>query len=268
MRRCAAAAFVLVIALAGCGGGGGGGGGGGSASASSIEQAAAKTAQAGSVKTDFTVSGGGAKASGNGVFNTSKDRSGKVAMVLEVNGRKSTLDSIVTRNVLYMRAPFFAQAGIAGSQEWVKLDLVKLAQQRGLDLSSLVNASPTPNSVLAYLKGAGKVKKVGNEKVQGTDTTHYQVTVDLERAAKRSDARTAQSIRNVMRLSGLKTIPVDAWIDGQGYLRKVRWAEHTSPVQAAKVTMLLHDFGPPVQIKPPPPGNTLDLLQRLSGGQG
>src|SRR5262249_22955454 len=179
-----------------------------------------------------------------------------------------TLESIVTRNVLYMRSPVFAQAGLSGSQEWVKLDLAKLARQRGIGLSSLVNASPTPNSVFAYLKGSGKVTKVGSDKVQGANTNHYHVTVDLEQAAKRSDAATAQSIRRVIRLSGVKKIPVDAWIDGQGYLRKVSWAEHTSPVVAAHVTMLLHDFAPPVQIKPPPPGATLDLLQRLSGGHG
>jgi hypothetical protein len=266
MRRRAIGGLVLVLALAGAGCGGGGGGE--SASGSSIEQAAAKTGRAGSVQTDFTVSGAGAKASGNGVFNTGKDRSGRLTMELEVNGRRSALESILTGDVLYMRAPFFAQAGLSGRQEWVKLDLEQLARQRGIDLSSLVNASPTPNSVLAYLKGSGEVKKLGSEMVRGAKTTHYRVTVDLEQAADRADAATAQSIRRVIRLSGVKTIPVDAWIDGRGYLRKVHWAEHTSPQQAAQVTMVLHDFGAPVKIKPPPPEATLDLLQRLSGGQG
>ena len=54
MRR-GTAALVLALALAGCGGGGGG-----SASGGSIAQAAAKSSRAGSVKTDFTVTGPGA----------------------------------------------------------------------------------------------------------------------------------------------------------------------------------------------------------------
>jgi hypothetical protein len=263
MRR-GAAALVLALALAGCGGGGGGG----SASGDSIAQAAAKSGRAGSVKTDFTVAGAGAKSTGTAVFNTGKDRSGRLTMELEVNGRKSELESIVTGNVLYMRSPVFAQAGLSGRQEWVKLDLVALAKQRGVDLSSLVNASPTPNSVLGYLRGAGKVEKRGNETVRGKKATHYHVTVDLERAAARADAATAESIRRVIRASGLKKLPVDAWVDDDGFLRKVKWAEHTSPQTSAQVTMELYDFGPHVEVKPPPSGQVLDLLQRLQGGQG
>ena len=259
------AALVLALALAGCGGGGGGSG---SASGDSIAQAAAKSSRAGSIKTDFTVTGPGAKGTGSGVFNTGKNRSGRLTMELEVNGRKSSLESIVTGDVLYMRSPVFAQAGLSGRQEWVKLDLAALAQQRGIDLSSLVNASPTPNSVLAYLHGAGKVEKRGSETVRGTKATRYHVTVDLERAAARADAETAESIRRVIRLSGLTKLPVDAWVDDDGYLRKVKWAEHTSPQTSAQVTMELYDFGPPVEVKPPPKGQVLDLLQRLSGGQG
>lgn len=266
MRR-GVAALVLALALAGCGGGGGGGGGG-SASGDSIAQAAAKSSRAGSVKTDFTVTGTGAKGTGTGVFNTGKNRSGRLTMELEVNGRKSELESIVTGNVLYMKSPVFAQAGLSGRQEWVKLDLVALAKQRGVDLSSLVNASPTPNSVLGYLRGAGKVEKRGSETVKGKKATRYHVTVDLERAAARADAATAESIRRVIRVSGVKKLPVDAWVDDEGYLRKVKWAEHTSQQTSAQVTMELFGFGPPVEVKPPPEGQVLDLLQRLQGGQG
>jgi hypothetical protein len=249
-------AVALVFALAGCGGG--------KVSPDKISGAAAKTSRAGSLKADFTVSGPGAKATGSGVFNT-KDRSGKLSMELEVNRRKSTLETIVTGNVLYMRSRVFAQAGLSGAREWVKLDLAALARQRGIDLSSLVNASPTPSSVLGYLGGAGTVEKVGSESVQGVKTTHYRVTADLQRAAARANGNTRESIKRVIRLSGLKQLPVDTWIDGDGYLRKVSWAEHTSRQQAARVTMELHDFGSPVAIKPPA-GPVVDLLKRLAGG--
>jgi hypothetical protein len=261
MRRPGLAALVLALALAGCGGGGGAG-----LSGDQIAQAAAKTARAGSLRADFTVSGSGAKGSGSGVFNTGKNRSGRLTMDLEVNRHKSTLETIVTQDVLYMRSPVFAQAGLSGRQEWVKLDLQELARQRGIDLSSLVNASPTPTSVLGYLGGSTKSKNLGSESVRGVQTTHYRVTVDLERAASRANGTARQSIRRVIELSGLKEIPVDAWIDGQGYLRKVHWAEHTSREQAAEVTMMLHGFGPAVAIKPPPPGAVVDLLQRMTQG--
>ena len=254
-------ALTLVVALSGCGGGGGGE----KASPAEISRAAAKTSRVGSIKADFTVGSPGAKAKGTGVFNN-EDRSGRLTMELQVNRRKSKLETIVSRNVLYMRSRVFLQAGLSGRNEWVKLDLGKLAQQRGVDLSSLVNASPTPSSVLAYLGGSATAKEIGDEKVRGEETTHYRVTVDLERAAERGSLVARASIRRVIQLSGLRRLPVDAWIDGDGYLRKVSWAEHTSREQAARVTMELHDFGPPVPVKAPPPAQVVDLLERISGG--
>jgi hypothetical protein len=262
-RRTAAAGLVVAVPLlAGCGGGGGGGGG--SASPATITSAATKTARAGSLKSDFTIAGAGAKGKGTGTFNTGADRSGRSTMDLQVNKQTSTLETIVTGNVLYMRSRVFAQAGLTGARQWVKLDLGQLAQQRGLDLSSLVNASPTPTTPLAYLQGAKDVKKVGTETVAGVETTHYKVTVDLSRAQSRATGTTRSSIKRVIQLSRRTTLPMDTWVDGQGYLRKVAWAEHTSPTTAANVTMVLHDFGPPVTINPPS-GKVVDLLQSLGG---
>jgi hypothetical protein len=248
----------LLLALAGCGGGG--------ESSSAIVQDAAKTAQAGSLKADFTIEGGGAEGTGSGVFNTGADRSGRSSLLIKAANHRSTLKTIVTGNVLYMRSRVFAQAGVASAQQWVKLDLGRLAQQRGVDLSSLVNASPTPTTALAYLRGTKDVKKIGPESVKGVDTTHYQATVDLAQAAAKSNGAGRDSINRVMRLSGVKKLPVDVWVDGDGYLRKVAWSEHTSPGTAAKVTMLLHDFGSPVTIEPPS-GKVIDLLQ-AGGGSG
>ena len=67
-----------------------------------------------------------------------------------------------------------------------------------------------------------------------------------------------------MQLTGRKALPMDAWVDGDGYLRKVAWAEHTSAGTGAKVSMVLHDFRAPVKIEPPS-GHVIDLLQRLGG---
>jgi hypothetical protein len=261
--RVFAGAFVLALALAGCGSSGGGGG---SASPDTIAQDAARTARAGSLKADFTIAGAGAQGKGSGVFNTGADRSAKSSMQIKAANHVSTLESIVAGNVLYMRSRAFAQAGVSGAKQWVKLDLGRLAQQRGLDLSSLVNASPTPTSGLMYLRGTKDVKKVGTESVKGTDTTHYRATVDLAQAAAKSNGASRESIKRVMQLSGVKTLPIDVWVDDQGYLRKIAWAEHTSPNSAAKVTMLLHGFGSPVTISPPS-GKVIDLLQ-AGGGTG
>jgi hypothetical protein len=259
MRRVAVLAVLAVLCAAGCGGGGG------SASGDDIARAAKKTARAGSLEADFAISGAGLEGTGSGVFNTGDGRNGQLSMKVTASGREIPVDTIVTGDVLYMRSPVFVQA-VTGGKQWIKLDLAKLAEQRGADLSSFLNASPTPTNALAYLAGATEVEKVGSESVQGVKSTHYQVTVDLQRAASHAKGSQREALERIISQSRLKTLPLDVWVDGSGYIRKVSYQEHAGRRQPAEVTMELHDFGAPVSIKPPPSGSVVDLMKRMQGG--
>ena len=269
MRRCAlgalalALALALVLALAGCGGGEKSTGAK-PASTDLIVAAAAKSTKTGSVEADFRISGAGVNGSGSGVFNTGASRSGQLKMNVTVRGMSVPIDSVITGNVLYMRSSIFRQLGLSPNKQWIKLDLGQLAQQRGIDLSSLANTSPTPASALSYLRGAGNVREVGSESVNGVDTTHYKVTVDLQRAAAKSDGGEAQSLNRLIKETGVKKLPIDVWIDGKGFVRKVRYAQRAAAQgKSVDVTMTLHDYGAPVTVKPPPASATVDLMQAL-----
>jgi hypothetical protein len=260
MRRLALPLLLLLGALAaGCGGGGG------SASGDDIAAAATKTARAGSLEADFSIAGQGLAGTGSGVFNTKGTHSGQLTMTVGAAGRQISVDTIVTGDTFYMRSPVFSRA-LSGGKQWIKLDLTKLSEQRGIDLSSLLDASPTPTNALAYLEGASDVKKVGSQSVQGTKSTHYEVTVDLERAASHAKGSVRTALKGVISRSGIKKLPLDVWVDTAGYIRKVRYEEHSGRRQPAQVTMELHDFGAPVSIKPPPSQSVVDLAH-LQGGQ-
>jgi hypothetical protein len=259
MRRLAMLA-ALALAAAGCGGGGGSSG----ASGDPIAKAAAKTARAGSVKADFVIAGSSLNGTGSGVFDNDAQGTGRLTLAVQSQGQSVTVDTIVAGPVLYMRSDVFRQAGLPAGKEWVRLDLAKLAQQQGVDLGSLAGSNPSPSGALAYLRGSGgEVEKVGAEKVQGVDTTHYKTTIDLERAASRATGRARESIRRVIRVSGVKRIPVEAWIDGAGYVRKVTYTEHAGRRQSSKITMELHDFGPHVAIASPPSKTVIDFQDLL-----
>jgi hypothetical protein len=253
---------ALGLLAAGCGGG--------STSADDIAKAADKTAQVGSLEANFDISGQGIQGSGSGVFNTGKDRSGQSTMNLTARDssgglRQIPVDTVVTGDVFYMRSPAFAQATSQG-KEWIKLDLAKLAQQRGVEVGGFLDASPTPTNALAYLGGTSEVKKVGTELVRSTKTTHYRVTSDLQRAADHASGSEQTALRRIVAQSGRKTLPLDVWVDGNGYIRKVNYLEHPGGQQAATVAMVLHDFGRPVAITPPPKGSVVDLMNALQPG--
>lgn len=258
MSRLAAPAALLLLA-AGCGGGGGG-----SASSGDIVDAATKTARAGSLEADFSIAGQGLSATGSGVFDTGKHPAGQLNMKVTASGRQTPVDTVVTGDVFYMRSPAFARS-IAQGKQWVKLDLAKLARQRGVDLGGILDASPTPTNALAYLRGTREVRDLGSETVGDAKTTHYEVTVDIDRAAKKATGEARSSLEGVIAQSGLKRLPLDVWVDGNGYIRKVRYEEHAGRQQAANVTMELHDFGSRVAIEPPPADSVVDLT-KLQGG--
>jgi hypothetical protein len=260
MARRGAALLALALALAGCGGGGGGN----NASGERIALAAAKTAKVGSIEADFRISGAGIEGKGTGVFNTGKKSSGQLTMTVAGNGRSVKIDTVITGTVLYMRSPMFAQ--LTGGKQWVMLDLGKIARQRGIDLGSLLNSSPTPTSALAFLRGSGRnVEKLGRERVRGVQTTHYHAIVDLRRAAAQANGEARQSLRRLTNASGVRQLPVDVWIDGHGYVRRVAYELKTGSV-APKVTMELHDFGAHIPISAPPRRSVVDLMSKLGGG--
>ncbi len=152
MARRLAAVFVLAFALAGCGGGGGGGGG---KSSDQIALAADKTSKAGSMQADFTVSGAGVNGHGAGVFNTGQKGSGRLSITVDVGGRSFKIDTVITGTVLYMRSPAFKQ--LTGGKQWVKLDLGKIARQRGIDLGSLKGTARQSLKRLMQTSGVRKV---------------------------------------------------------------------------------------------------------------
>jgi hypothetical protein len=184
-------------------------------------------------------------------------------MKVEAAGQEIPVDTVVTGNVFYMRSPAFART-LGNDKQWVKLDLAKLAKQRGVDLGGILNASPTPNNALAYLAGADTVETVGDETVGGQDTTHYKVRVDVREAAKHAKGSVQSSLQGVG-ASGIEKLPMDVWVDPNGYIRKVRYSEHAGRQQAADVVMQLHDFGKHIAIEPPPSDSVLDLT-KLQGG--
>ncbi len=255
MRRLALGAVALVAA--GCGGGGGS-----SATPDDIARAASKTASTGSLEADFAVSAQGLSGSGSGIFN-SKQRTGELKMKLNASGREIPVDSFVDGDILYLRSPAFAQATTQDKQ-WIKLNLTTLGSAQGsTDVSGILDASPTPANALAYLQGSSTVDKIGSESVGGVDTTHYSVSANLDRAAQRASGATRTAVQGVISQSGVKTLPLDVWVDGNGYIRKVRYDEHAGRRQAAKVTMELHDFGKPVAISAPPSDSVVDLTKTV-----
>jgi hypothetical protein len=258
--RPALALLPLALVLAACGG---------AASLDAVASAATKTTKAGGEHADFHADvalpslGASFTVTGSGDFDNAKHVG---RMSVEYSGIPQLAgkgEEILDGTVIYMKLPFLKRQLPAG-KEWMKLDLQKAGEAKGIDFSALMqNSNGDPTQVLRYLEtAAGDVEKVGTDTVAGTATTRYKAVVDFDKVAQAHPSEKA-SIRRIEQLTGVKRVPVGVWIDGDGYVRKLTQSMTMRLLQQGTtmrmtLTFDLSDFGKQVAVTPPPAEQVFD----------
>lgn len=260
-----AVAFALVPAaaiLAACGGA--------SVDPASVAKAATKTSTTKSYRVEATtklkVQGRDVTFKADGAFDP-KRRIGRTQLDMsqlnQVQGGAGSpynlgyATFVLDGTSIYLRIPLLRQT-YPSLKPWVKIDLRHAARSGGLDSFLQFGAGGDPSTVLAYLKGVGKLHDEGSEKVRGTPTTHYSGTIDVQKL------KGGEALR---RLTNQSTIPIDVWVDGDGYVRRERWKQTTNFGNAKShldINLELFDFGTPVQAEAPPATDVTDL-SKLGG---
>jgi hypothetical protein len=234
-------------------------------SVAAIERAAYVT-QAGeglkiALKTTVQVAGRTITASGEGVF-LPASKAGK----LSINAAGQSINEVIAYPYIYVHAP----GPQLGAKPWLKLNAGNIASSLGI---SLGGTSPTnPAEALSLLSAAGSVRKVGAERLRGSETTRYAVSVELDRlgeagpAGARSSERAAGKLLETM--TGQSTLAMEVWLDAQGRARRV---ETTLPIctAAGRITATssveYFDFGPQPAITPPPASEVAEAGPAIEG---
>ena len=275
-------AFLLSLValglLASCGGEGGNEGGDGGSPRAAIAAAPSETTNAGSYRASFDLTYEGfterpLSMTGKGVVDAKK-RLGRMELdmsdFVQGGGRDGEAAIVFDELVFYMRLPALAKS-LPGGKPWLRLDLEALGKEKGVNLGQLSQLSQSdPSQALEYLRGASEdVREVGEEDVRGEATTHYRLTVDLDRVADEVPGQEA-SVRRVVELSGVKEVPTDVWIDDEGRVRRLKLLYENmrfAPDQKGdmRMTMELYDFGVDVEVAPPPREEFTDLADLIRG---
>lgn len=290
MRRIkgiAAALLALTVTASACGGGSGAPESGSGSAGDAVLVAAKKTTESGSSKIAMTAEFKAAETSfsmsGEGVFDYA-GQAGRMTFKLmgdEIPDAFSGYDMIFTAGVVYMKFPDEFSQYLPGLKPWIKMDLDELAKQSELNLpgfNSFTNQDPT--SALAFMRGAKNVKAEGKESIRGEITTHYSMTIDMKQATAEFPEDSRAALQDLIDKTGLKEIPMDAWIDGDGRVRRMRFAMDLSKIgevaggieagQAGVMTigMDLFDFGTEVDVSAPPADQTSDYAELAKLGSG
>jgi len=245
-----------------------------------VAQAAGKTVASTSSRVEFTAtmtagSAGSMSFRGRGLFD-GRTKSGWMNMTFSVPpdlqsqiGANPTMEMILDGRhgfVVYMRSSMFR--GLS-ADTWVKMDLAKLANKAGVDLSSLMNADQAdPSQTLRMLMASSGSRVLNYERVRGVLTTHYSLRIDLKQLAK-ENKDLGKTLDKVRELTGIDSYPAEAWIDSQGHVRRINVDMSIGGQLGTPMTMTmtedLYDFGVRANIVPPPATEVVDMSKFLGG---
>jgi hypothetical protein len=218
--------------------------------AQAVKAASQTTAHAKSSKMAFTsrttFGGRDISITGTGAFDyTTHDGTLSLQVPSALAG---AIEERIVGGVVYVQLP--NQPGVFYS--------VKVADLVGTSLGS----STDPASGLQALRGVSSdVTKVGSETVRGAETTHYKGMYDVQAALAKLTGPAKQLLTKALSATDLKSVPFDAYVDGQGRMRKfVQTFTTTAKGQQVKstTTLELFDFDSPVTVTAPPAAQVKD----------
>lgn len=277
---------VLAVVLASCGGGSGSGSGSGLGAVSpahallaSIDKTQGSSSAA--IDVDVSVSGtpsfgglGGAAAgtpvnltvTGHGVFDFSAKNGDMTLNLPSIGAGKpaTTLELRLVGGDLYLKSP--ALQSLDGGKPWVHVSASSYLQKEGQSTGPLGGfATGNPSDVLGLLQHlTGNVTTVGQEQVDGVQTTHYRATIDLTSPGT-STSSTVLS-QQLAQALGLADVPVDVWLDSAGRLRQLKTSFDILGLTVG-ATEQMGSFGSPVTVTVPPASQTADGTGLLSQGK-
>ncbi|MGW7053907.1 hypothetical protein [Streptomyces sp. NPDC054887] len=233
-----------------------------------VRTAYERTAEAETARMTLRTSAEGrtVSANGQGVIDLAE---GDSEMTLTADGQR--IEQRVVDGVLYQKLPEAQQAKVPGKKPWVKIDLKKAARQSGGG-SSQAN---DPAESAAFAKGVTDkdVRKLGTERVGGTDTTRYRVTVDVDKLAGSGDRAKAEQLKRQLG----PTLPMDVWLDDDGRIRRQQIdmrvnapdGDRSGGPRKAEVRTVVEfsDFGAELDAEAPPAARTADMTGRATQQQ-
>ncbi|MFG2574788.1 hypothetical protein [Streptomyces sp. NPDC048481] len=165
------------------------------------------------------------------------------------------------------------------ADKWVRVETATLS-----DGNLVTGGATDPFAAAEVLRGTRSATYVGRTEVAGTAVRHYRGTADLAVAARDASAGGRDSLRAAAEGFATARVPFDAYLDDEGRIRKVRHRfsfvngrgteearggeeggagqdGHGGPggrrgeAVAVASTTLLYDFGAPVDVRLPAPGD-------------
>ncbi len=182
---------------------------------------------------------------------------------------------VVEGPILYVKAPMLAPF-LGATTPWVKVD--PSALPGGSAGFGAAAGAVDPAAALSLIKDAIDVQLVGSDPVGGVDATKYRATIDLvkvlpqlaalapEQEAELTPAEMARIEAELERV-GMRQLPLDVWVDGDGNLKQLQLAIDTTKLSndpsgmSLSLTLTFSDVGAHFAIEAPPASQVTDISE-------
>jgi hypothetical protein len=173
-------------------------------------------------------------------------------MTMTVPGA-GAMEMIVVSGNFYMKLP----AGLStSSKPWVKIDTTgNDALSKSLGSTADLADQTDPTQLIDKIKSAGTITNTTHEQINGEDTTHYSINVDVKKMADNMASTDAE--KQALSQLGATTMPFDIWVDSDNLpVRIVTKIAYPSPSggasQQVSMTANYTNWGQPVTVTAPP----------------
>jgi hypothetical protein len=208
---------------------------------------------------------------GRGAFN-GKTQRGRIDMTMQGPEPMGTLtlNEVIDGGDLYVGSPELANSLPMGKQ-WILVD--PFSDDAG---SSALGQSDPRSQLKALESVSDAVVNVGTESIGGHPTTHYSAELSVSKMADlmraTGDDESAGELEDLSEKANFDDIPIQAWIDRRGLLRRMTMVILIADLEGQQVTMTMNtdffDYGATPSIQVPSPDQVYDArgvdLEQLS----
>lgn len=226
---------------------------------SAVKTAVKNTLNANSVKESVQAitptASGQSTTSASGAFDFPK-KQGVFSVDTGIIGK---LDTEIDGSNLYVHLPPALASQIPGKKAWVRVDLNHPPSVPGIgNLGQLAAGADPTTSLRTFELGVTSAKKIGAAKVQNDDTTHYSITVDLNKAKNAAAKDEQASIQSAIDALGSPTQQVDLYVGSDNRVRRVAILTSSGSAKGSTVTTDFTEYGTSVKVTIPAAGDTAD----------
>jgi hypothetical protein len=262
----ALSAFALALTLGACGDNGGSNGSantgadnnnGGSVVAANLADLAKsigdETADTNTAHMTITADAAGQQLTGEGDLKMGAE---DAAMSMDMTTPEGTISMVLLDKVFYIKLPQELSPGKA----WLKIDANDdnpIAKALG-GMTEQMSKNADPRAALEEFEKSGEITSSKEEDLDGQKTTHYTITVDVEKlAANQTDATAKKALEDSIK-AGMKDFDVDLWVNEDDLPVRFKMDMPTpdptgsGTTTTVKMQMDYTEWGEPVEITAPP----------------